>query len=175
MNIEEIIIRNYEIIADAIVDHYDKYAHSSYYCELLLFVDEAEKVSFKSEFGCSRNKIVFDNYYVIFGCGGYQRGAWAIIGNALTLLKSEGMYDVLEEIAVKKNIDINYVTEIDAEAYIEEVYPRLLEAWLEETHERNYDDEYCYAENCINEFLEKLEELDEFEELDELDEDIYYE
>ena len=158
MKIEEIINNNRKLIANAICEHYVKYAHNSGLHELLLFADEAGKVSFKSVMGNSGNEIVFDDHYVIFSCGGYQRKAWSIIGDALTWLKTTEMFDVLEEIAEKKNIDIVDVTETEAETYIEEVYPELIDNWLKETHELYCDDEYAYAEECIDEFLEKLED-----------------
>ena len=162
MQIERVINNNRSRITDAICEHYANYAHNSYLYELHLMVDETGNVSFESSIGNSGTEIVFDDYYVIFKCGGYPKKAWSIIGDAIMWLKKDEMLEDLEDVANSLDIEVEKVTEEEVEAYIEGNYPEWIDEWLEETHNDNYENEVAYANDCIDEFLEKLE--DYFEE-----------
>ncbi|WP_303819015.1 hypothetical protein [Ruminococcus flavefaciens] len=157
MNIEKVINDNRSKIADAICEHNANYAHNLDLYELHLLVDEAGNVSFESAIGNSGTEFVFDDYYVIFKCGGHPKKAWSIIGDAIICLKGNEMLDVLEDVAETLDVDVDEVTEEDVEAYIEDNHPDWIDEWLERTHNDSYDDEVAYAYECIDEFLEKLE------------------
>lgn len=104
----------------------------------------------------SRNDVVYDDYFVIFRCGGDNLTVWNIIGDVESCLSNDGesLIDYASATAEEFGISNEVVAKNEIAKYIEKTYTDKIRCWLNEAKESSiYRDN---AENLLDVFLEKV-------------------